>query len=127
MLTRLTQDLHGPSRTLLRIPLSSLPYKVRSYLKSNPTQKHFSVQDSDLFFAPGALYPILPLWVEEPDDAAPECEEVFDGLDAYATDAGDGKVLGKVSHSMTGKNDVVFTVEGLVVREKGRAPGREEL
>ena len=108
----------------MHIPLSSLPYKMRTWLKQNPNQKHFSVQDADVFFAPGALYPILPLWVEEPGDAAPECEDVFDSLDAYATDAGDGKVLAKVTHNMTGKHDVVFTVEGVVVRGK---EGREEL
>jgi hypothetical protein len=37
-------------------------------LKKTPKQRHFSVQDDVVFFAPGAIYPILPLWVDEADD-----------------------------------------------------------
>ena len=37
-------------------------------LKKTPKQRHFSVQDDIVFFAPGAIYPILPLFVEESGD-----------------------------------------------------------
>ena len=45
-------------------------------MKNNKKQKHFSVLDDVVFFAPSAVYPILPLWVEEPEDEASlgDCE-----------------------------------------------------
>jgi hypothetical protein len=49
-----------------------LPYGVREYLKEDMTQRHFNIQEGSVFFAPGAIYPILPLFVEEPDEAV--CE-----------------------------------------------------
>ncbi|KAF2028207.1 hypothetical protein EK21DRAFT_102039 [Setomelanomma holmii] len=120
-------DEHGVKRDLMRMQLGDMPYKVREYLKQHPTQKHFSVQDDSVFFAPGAIYPILPLWVDEPEDDGLECEGVFDDLENYSNEPADGKVLGKVAHSVEGKNEVRFTVEALQVKKKGKAPTRDEL
>jgi hypothetical protein len=122
-------DLHGTARDLMRMDLSSLPYKVRDWLKRNPSQKHFSVQEDSVFFAPGAIYPILPLWVDEPEEGELECETAFDELDRYSAELGDGRVVGRVVQRESGKNEVEFTVEAVLVKKKGRAPtrGREEL
>ncbi|KAL5119283.1 hypothetical protein ACEQ8H_002770 [Pleosporales sp. CAS-2024a] len=117
-------DHHGTKRELMRMPLSALPYKVREWLKKNVAQKHYAVQDDNVFFAPGALYPILPLWVEEPEQA--ECDDVFDDLEAYSNEVGDAKVVGKVTHSYEGEREVRFTVEALLLKAKGRAPTRKE-
>jgi hypothetical protein len=116
-------DTHGTARELIQMDLHSVPYKVREWLKANPKQKHFSVQGDNMFFAPGAIYPILPLWVDEPDDL--DCEGVFDELDVYSADVGDGKVVGKVAHSASGK-EVEFTVEAMVLKKKGKAPTRKD-
>ncbi|USP77937.1 hypothetical protein yc1106_05211 [Curvularia clavata] len=118
-------DVHGTGRELMVMSVADLPYKVREWLKKESTQRHYSVQDDLVFFAPGAIYPILPLWVEEAEDAAgPECEGVFESLEAYANEPEDGKVIGKVRHEMLGGKDVKFTVEALKVTAK---EGRDEL
>jgi hypothetical protein len=109
----------------MHMDLHSIPYKVREWLKTNPKQKHFSVQGDSVFFAPGAIYPILPLWVDEPDEGL-ECDGVFDELDAYSVDVGDGKVVGKVAHSEKAAKEVEFTVEAMVLKKKGKAPTRKE-
>ncbi|KAF1917520.1 hypothetical protein BDU57DRAFT_446078 [Ampelomyces quisqualis] len=119
-------DAHGTKRELMRMELSSMPYKVREWLKRTPKQKHFSVHDDNVFFAPGAIYPILPLWVEEPDDGKLECEDVFDDLEIYSNEPADGKVVGKVTHSEKSKGEVDFTVEALLLKKKGKAPTRKE-
>lgn len=120
-------DLHGTKRDLMRMSLSSLPYKVREWLQETPSQKHFSVQDDNVFFAPGAIYPILPLWVNEPEEGL-ECEGVFDvdELERYSVEVGDGKVVGKVTHSEAGEKEVMFTVEAMVLEKKGKAPTRSK-
>lgn len=51
---------------------------------------------------------------------------MFDDLDNYANEPKDGAVVGKITHSSEGKNEVRFTVEALQVRRKGKAPGRKE-
>ena len=64
----------------MKSSLEDLPFAVREWLKKNEgKQRHFSVQDEVVFFAPGAIYPILPLWVEEPEESGSgglsnECE-----------------------------------------------------
>ena len=101
--------------------MADVPFKVREWLKKESKQKHYSVQDDEVFFAPGAIYPILPLWVEreEGGDAAEKgCEGVFEGLDTYRNEPEDGKVIGKVAHEGTGEKEVKFTVEAMVVRRK---------
>jgi hypothetical protein len=65
-------DVHGVGRELLRMEMSEVPFKVREWLKRNPAQRHFSVQDGEVFFAPGAIYPILPLWADDAGEG--ECE-----------------------------------------------------
>lgn len=119
-------DVHGTGRELMVMSVADLPYKVREWLKKESTQRHYSVQDDLVFFAPGAIYPILPLWVEEAEDAAVagECEGVFDGLESYSNEPADGKVIGKVTHENMGGKDVKFTVEALKVKAKD---GRDEL
>lgn len=59
----------------MRMEMVELPYKVREWLKRDGKQRHFSVQDGEVFFAPGAIYPILPLWVEDADEM--DCEGMF--------------------------------------------------
>lgn len=76
-----------------------------------------------VYFAPGAIYPILPLWVDDADEE--ECEDVFEDLERYANELGEGRVVGKVSHREGGKNEVEFGVEALVVGKKRE--GRDEL
>jgi hypothetical protein len=119
-------DVHGTKRELMRMDLNEMPYKVREWLKRETKQKHFSVQDNNVFFAPGAIYPILPLWVDEPDSNNLDCEDVFDDLEAYSSEPGDGKVVGKVTHSDKGKKEVEFTIEALLLKKKGKAPTRRE-
>lgn len=97
------------------MPLVDVPYKVREWLKRETKQRHFSVQDDVVFFAPGAIYPILPLWVDDAEDGA-QCEGVFDDLENYSNEPKAGAVIGKVSHTNTGDKEVKFTVEALQVK-----------
>lgn len=68
-------DKHGNDRELIKMDLADLPWKVQEWIKKESTQRHYSVHDDIVFFAPGAIYPILPLWVDGVD--APECEGTF--------------------------------------------------
>lgn len=61
-------DKHGNDRELLKMDMADLPWKVREWIKKESTQRHYSVHDDIVFFAPGAIYPILPLWVEGGDE-----------------------------------------------------------
>ncbi|PVI06400.1 hypothetical protein DM02DRAFT_17073 [Periconia macrospinosa] len=114
------EDVHGEGRALLKMDVEELPFAVREWLKKNPKQRHFSVQDDVVFFAPGAIYPIAPLWVEEPaatdKGSAGECEGVYGNLENYSATPKDGAVLGRVSHQATGKNEVEFKVEAFQVK-----------
>jgi hypothetical protein len=72
-------DKHGNDRELLMMELASLPPKVREWIGKESTQRHYSVHDGEdvegegvVFFAPGAVYPILPLWVDDAEGAG--CE-----------------------------------------------------
>ncbi|KAE8829357.1 hypothetical protein HRS9122_09172 [Pyrenophora teres f. teres] len=106
---------------------SSTAVSLREWLKKESKQKHYSVQDDEVFFAPGAIYPILPLWVEREDGGEGKseegCEGVFEGLESYSNEPEDGKVIGKVKHEGTGEKEVKFTIEAMVVRSKS---GKEE-
>ena len=102
-------------------------------LKNTPKQRHFSVQDSVVFFAPGAINPILPLFVEAPtssttSDASPvNCETVLEDLSNYSTTAKEGAVVGKVTHKSTGKNEVEITVNAFQVKGKADGVDKDEL
>ncbi|KZM21241.1 uncharacterized protein EKO05_0011541 [Ascochyta rabiei] len=104
-------DPHGNERELLQMQMQHLPWKVREWIKRNATQRHYSVHDDVVFFAPGAIYPILPLWVEGEREG---CEGVFDGLETYSNEPKDGSVIGKVSHTEDAE-EAEFTVEALRV------------
>ena len=119
-------DVHGVGRELIAMHMTDVPYKVREWLKKESLQRHFSVQDDLVFFAPGAIYPLLPLWVEdvEEEEQGGQCEGVFEGLERYSNELGDGKVVGKVRHESVGDKEVRFTVEAMVVRAR---EGRDEL
>ncbi|CAN9267860.1 unnamed protein product [Alternaria alternata] len=117
-------DVHGTGRELIKMNMADMPYKVREWLKRESLQRHYSVQDDMVFFAPGAIYPILPLWVDDADEGGEECEGVFDGLENYSNEPKDGAVIGKISHTNTGDKEVKFTVEALKVKAKD---GRDEL
>ena len=67
---------HGNERTLIKMEKANLPAAVGEWIKNIEKQKHFSVLDDVVFFAPGVMYPILPLWVEKPEDEASlgDCE-----------------------------------------------------
>jgi len=54
-------DDHGNERTLIKMEKADLPAVVREWIKNNEKQKHFSVLDDVVFFAPGTMYPILSL------------------------------------------------------------------
>lgn len=118
-------DVHGVGRELMRMDMAELPYKVREWLKRTPTQRHFSVQDSEVFFAPGAIYPILPLWVEDGEEL--DCEGVFDDLENYSNEPKDGVVIGKVQHTNTGDKEVRFTVEAMQIKSRNAAGEKQEL
>lgn len=71
-------DHHGTDRELLKMDYEELPFGVREWITRNPKQRHYSVQDEVVFFAPGAIYPVLPLWVEEPEgETIGECEGMY--------------------------------------------------
>lgn len=120
-------DVHGVGRELMLMNMADVPFKVREWLKRESLQRHFSIQDDLVFFAPGAIYPILPLWVEEDDEVSKECEGVFEELEKYSNEPADGKVIGKVSHMRTGDKEVRFTVEALQVKAKDAKEAKEEL
>jgi hypothetical protein len=61
-------DRHGNERELIKMDMTDLPWKVREWIKKESTQRHYSVHDDIVFFAPGAIYPILPLWAEDSED-----------------------------------------------------------
>jgi hypothetical protein len=95
-------------------------------LTKNPKQRHFSVQEDVVFFAPGAIYPILPLFVDEPEsDKVSDCEGLYEDLDNYSAELKDGAVLGKLVHKSVGKNQVEITLDAFQV--KGAAGARDEL
>lgn len=98
------------------MPLASLPPKMHAYLARESTQRHFSVADDVVFFAPGAVYPLLPLWVE----GQGECEEVFKGVEGYANEILEGGVVGKVGWREEKGREVEFWVEGWKVEGRGR-------
>jgi hypothetical protein len=114
-------DVHGVGRELIKMEMADLPFKVREWLKREKKQRHYSVQDGVVFFAPGAIYPILPLWVDADEEI---CEDVFGDLERYSNVLEDGKVVGKVTHTNTGEKEVRFSVEALLVEAKD---GRDEL
>lgn len=68
------------------------------------------------------MYPILPLFVDEPenDDSANniDCEGAYDDLDNYSATPKPGVVLSKMTHKSTGKNQVEISIDAFVVKEK---------
>lgn len=138
------KDLHGNDRELLKMDYESLPFGVREWLQKNKKQRHFSVQEGVVFFAPGAIYPRLPLWVDEPEEEYKgECDgklrcikfEIHpanmrtgvEDLELYSTEAKDGAILGKVSHKKKGKNEIEITVEAFQVKKKAVESQKDEL
>jgi hypothetical protein len=121
-------DVHGVGRELIKMNMADMPYKVREWLKRESLQRHYSVQDDAVFFAPGAIYPILPLWVDDAEEGGFDCEGVFDDLENYFNEPRDGAVIGKVSHTNIGEKEVKFTVEAMQVKAKaGESDERDEL
>ncbi|KAK7181635.1 hypothetical protein DPSP01_014221 [Paraphaeosphaeria sporulosa] len=120
------KDAHGEGRELLKMAYEELPFAVREWLTKNPKQRHFSVQDDIVFFAPGAIYPILPLFVEEPEsDKISDCEGLYEDLENYSAEPKEGVVLGKVAHKTLGKNEVEITLNAFQI--KGAAGSKDEL
>ncbi|KAF2791198.1 hypothetical protein K505DRAFT_207308, partial [Melanomma pulvis-pyrius CBS 109.77] len=107
------EDKHGNDRELMKMAFEDLPFAVREWLQRNPKQRHFSVQDDVVFFAPGAIYPLLPLWVDEPEEegSLAECDGLFEDLENYSNEPKDGVVVGRMSHKSKGKNEVEVTIE----------------
>ncbi|KAL1605083.1 hypothetical protein SLS60_004626 [Paraconiothyrium brasiliense] len=120
------KDVHGEGRELLKMPYEELPFAVREWVTKNPKQRHFSVQDDIVFFAPGAIYPILPLFVDEPEsDKLSDCEGLYEDLENYSAEPKEGVMLGKVAHKSLGKNGVEITLDAFQV--KGAAGAKDEL
>lgn len=69
------EDKHGNDRELLKMGYEELPFAVREWMRDHPKQRRIATWDGEVFFAPGAIYPIAPLWVDESDEA--ECEGMF--------------------------------------------------
>ncbi|KAF2448135.1 hypothetical protein P171DRAFT_508261 [Karstenula rhodostoma CBS 690.94] len=119
------KDAHGEGRELLKMAYEELPFAVREWLAKNPKQRHFSVQDDVVFFAPGAIYPILPLFVDEPEsDKVSDCEGLYEDLENYSAEPKEGVVLGRVAHKSVGANEVEVTLEAFQVKGAG---GKDEL
>ncbi|KAF2875223.1 hypothetical protein BDV95DRAFT_452986, partial [Massariosphaeria phaeospora] len=114
-------DAHGNGRELLKMRYADLPFAVREWLRKTKTQRHFSVQEDYVFFAPGAVYPRLPLFVDEAE--GPECMltdatvGLFEDLDNYSNELEDGKVVGQLTHEMKGENEVEVTIEVFQVKK----------
>lgn len=108
--------LDDAPQSLTRIPIR---------LKKTPKQRHFSVQDDVVFFAPGAIYPIAPLFVDEPEASA--CAGVFENLENYSVTPKDGAVLGRVSHEAKEKGEVEFKVEAFLVKGTDDVESKDEL
>jgi hypothetical protein len=91
-------------------------------LTKNPKQRHFSVQEDIVFFAPGAIYPILPLFVDEPEsDNVSDCEGLYEDLENYSAELKEGAVLGKLAHKSVGKNEVEITLDAFQVKQAAGA------
>ncbi|KAF2270193.1 hypothetical protein CC78DRAFT_574322 [Lojkania enalia] len=122
-------DKHGNERELLKMGLEELPFGVREWLQRNPTQRRFSMQEDVVFFAPGAIYPIMPLWVDEPETEAgsvgSDCEGLFEDLENYSTEPKDGAVLARLEHTRKEKNEIEFTIEAFQVKKAEQS--RDEL
>ena len=125
MLTIVLKYRHGNDRELMKMPYEDLPFGVREWLTRNPKQRHFSVQDDIVFFAPGAIYPLLPLWVDEAEGALGECEGLFEDLENYSNELKEGAVVGRMSHTKKGDNEVEVTIEAFQVTKAERE--RDEL
>jgi hypothetical protein len=70
-------DAHGMERELLKMEVAALPARVRTWMeKEEGEQKWYSVQGKTVFFAPGAVYPLVPLWV---DAKGEECQGELQG------------------------------------------------
>ncbi|KAI0594878.1 hypothetical protein F4775DRAFT_415882 [Biscogniauxia sp. FL1348] len=70
-----------------------------------------------VIFAPGVLYPILPLWVAE----GSECESTLLDLTRYSHELVDGGVVAWITkHTKArrakGRRDVIFTIEARVLK-----------
>lgn len=105
------EDKHGNDRELLKLDLGDLPYAVREWIKEHPKQRHFSVQDSIVFFAPGAIYPLLPLFVDESEEGA-DCDAILEDLENYSAELKEGAVVGNVSHKKGAeKNTVEISIQ----------------
>lgn len=79
-----------------------------------------------MFFAPGAIYPILPLFVDEPEsDKVSDCEGLYEDLDNYSAEPKEGVVLGRVAYKSVGKNEVSVTLDAFQI--KGASGGKDEL
>lgn len=110
------EDKHGEARELLKMDYEALPYGVREWITKNKKQRWFSVQGEVVFFAPGAIYPLLPLWVDEAQENG--CDGIFDDLENYSTTPKDGAVVGKVEHRKMDNNVVEITIEAFQVRDR---------
>lgn len=67
------EDKHGNERHLLKMETDKLPYGVREWIGKNKKQRWFSVHEEGfVFFAPGAIYPLVPVFVDEADGK--ECD-----------------------------------------------------
>jgi hypothetical protein len=113
---------------------------IQSRLKKTPKQRHFSVQEDIVFFAPGAIYPILPLFVEESGDKGCDGKPlppfhilttttklalgIFEDLDSFSPTVKDEAVLGKVSYKKGKKNAIEITIEAFQVKKSAK---RDEL
>lgn len=80
------------------------------------------------------MYPILPLFVDEPSSSSAselaECEGVFEDLENYSAEPKDGVVLSTVTHKSIGKNEVEITVDAFQIRQKKEGEevkGKDEL
>ncbi|KAF2498090.1 hypothetical protein BU16DRAFT_333872 [Lophium mytilinum] len=118
-------DLHGEKRELLKMQLADVPEGVRTWLREHEFQRRYSVQGDVVFFAPGAMYPLLPLWVDEPGNSV--CEGAFEDLENYGRELTDGGVVASVSHRSSGKNEVEITIEAMLLKLKEEKDKHAEL
>ena len=111
-------DKHGNERELIKMDMADVPWKVREWIKKESTQRHYSVHDDVVFFAPGAIYPILPLWVDGSEEVG--CEGGFHrSVDSASADVAQVCSMGWRSIRMSRRMEALL-VRYRIVKKRGR-------
>ncbi|KAF1995468.1 hypothetical protein P154DRAFT_500119 [Amniculicola lignicola CBS 123094] len=116
-------DKHGNDRELIKMDFDTVPFGVKEWI-AKTKQRRYSVQEEVVFFAPGAMYSLLPHWVPESEEKG--CDGLFDDLENYSAELEDGKVVATLEYKRIGKHDLEFTIEAFQVKKKAEEKKVEE-